>query len=139
MTRSVGSRSRSVGIATLAYALASLAHHVHNAEQLAAYPNLPPGLTRPVVYAVWAAVTFVGASGYLLYRGSHVRTGLALLGLYAGLGFYGLAHYAVAPVAAHSLAMNLTIGCEVATAALLVACVAREARRQLRVKAVSGT
>jgi len=35
--------------------------------------------------------------------------------------------------------MNLTIGCEVATAALLVVCVVREARRQLRVKAVSGT
>ena len=135
----VRSRSPALGVATLAYALASLAHHVHNAERLAAYPNLPPGLTRPVVYAAWAAVTLVGASGYLLYRGSHVRTGLALLGLYAVLGFYGLAHYAVAPVAAHSLAMNLTIGCEVATAALLVVCVVRETRRQLRVKAVSGT
>ena len=85
----VGSRARSVGLATLAYALASLAHHVHNAEQLAKYPNLPPGLTRPVVYAAWAAVTLVGASGYLLYRGSHVRTGLALLGLYAALGSTG--------------------------------------------------
>ena len=96
------------------------------------------GLTRPVVYAAWAAVTFVGASGYLLYRGSHVRTGLALLGLYAALGFYGLAHYAVAPVMAHSLAMNLTIGCEVATAALLAVCVALEARRQFRVSEGSG-
>ena len=65
----VHSRAWSVGAATLAYALASFAHHVHNAERLAAYPNLPPGLTRPVVYAAWAAVTLVGASGYLLYRG----------------------------------------------------------------------
>jgi hypothetical protein len=88
-----------VGVATLGYALASLAHHVHNAEWLDAYPNLPAGLTRAVVYA----------------------------------------HYAVAPVAAHSLAMNLTIGCEVATATLLALCVACEARRQFRVNEASGT
>jgi hypothetical protein len=132
-------RKTPVGVATLAYALASLAHHVHNAEWLDAYPNLPAGLTRAVVYAAWAAVTVVGASGYLLYRGRHVRTGLALLAVYAALGFYGLAHYAVAPVAAHSLAMNLTIGCEVATAALLAVCVAREVRRQFRVNEISGT
>ena len=50
----VRSPARSLGVALLAYAVASFAHHVHNAELLAAYPNLPPGLTRPVVYAAWA-------------------------------------------------------------------------------------
>ena len=70
--------------------------------------------------------------------GQVIKGNAAAEGLYAALGFYGLAHYAVAPVVAHSLAMNLTIGCEVAAAALLAVCVALEARRQLRVSEGSG-
>ena len=48
-----------------------------------------------------------------------------LIGAYALIGFGGLAHYLVAPVAAHSWAMNATIWLEVVTAALLLATVIR--------------
>src|SRR5262245_4218929 len=130
--------SKRIAIVTLAYALASLVHHVHNAEYLGAYPNMPAWLTRAGVYAAWGAVTLVGVTGYLLYRTRHARSGLVLLAVYAALGLYGLAHYAVASPAAHTLAMNLTIGCEVATALALAAAVLAEARRQLRVSVASA-
>jgi hypothetical protein len=130
--------SQRIAFATLAYALASLAHHVHNAEYLRAYPNMPVWFTRTGVYAAWGLVTLVGALGLLLYRARYARAGLVLLGLYAALGLYGLAHYAVAPPGAHTVAMNLTIGCEVATALALIAVVIDEARRQFRVSGASG-
>jgi hypothetical protein len=135
--RSQWSSSRRLALATLAYALASLAHHVHNAEYLGAYPNMPDWLTRAGVYGAWALVTLVGVAGYLLYRSRYVRSGLVLLALYAALGLYGLAHYAVAPPAAHTTAMNLAIGCEVATAVVLLAVVIYAARRQFRVSVAS--
>ena len=43
------------------------------------------------------------------------------------LGFGGLDHYTVAPVSAHTVAMNLTILLEAATAAVLLVFVARSA------------
>jgi hypothetical protein len=98
---------------------------------------MPGWLSRAGVYGAWALVTLVGATGYLLYRARYVRSGFALLALYAGLGLYGLAHYAVAPPAAHTTAMNVTIGCEVATAVVLVAVVIDAARRQFRVSVAS--
>jgi hypothetical protein len=115
-----------------AYAAASLFHHVHNATFLAAYPNLPAWLSPVQVYAAWTVVTAVGVLGYLLLRLRHARGGLAVLGLYAVLGLAGLDHYVRAPVAAHSHAMNLSIGCEVTTAVLLLIVVAAELTALLR-------
>jgi hypothetical protein len=110
----------------LAYAAASLLHHVHNAEYLKDYPNLPAAWTRGDVYAAWLAQAAVGLAGYLCLRAGWMRTGLALIGVYALTGFFGLAHYHVAPAAAHTLAMHATIWLEVVAAALLLAAVARE-------------
>jgi hypothetical protein len=118
--------------ALLAYAAASLFHHVHNATFLSAYPNLPAWLSPARVYAAWAVVTAVGVLGYLLLRLRHVLGGLGLLGLYAILGLAGLDHYARAPLFAHSRMMNLSIGCEVATAVLLLIVVAADLAALLR-------
>ena len=98
--------------ALLLYAGASLLHHVHNAEYLAEYPHMPAWLTPAIVYAVWAATTAIGVAGLLFYR--------PLLVLYGLLGLYGLAHYALAPMAAHSFVMNVTILLEAVTASLLL-------------------
>lgn len=46
--------------------------------------------------------------------------GLLLVATYAALGFDGLGHYAVAPMALHKLGANITILLEVAAAALLL-------------------
>jgi len=105
--------------ALLAYAAASLAHHLHNARYLREYPNLPAWLSPAGVYLAWALVTLLGLAGSVMLR-RHALGGLALLGGYACLGLTGLAHYVRAPVAAHSHLMNLSIGCEVVTAAVLL-------------------
>jgi hypothetical protein len=136
MRREPGASGR-IAIATFAYALASLTHHVHNAEHLGGYPNMPGWLTRAGVYAAWGLVTLIGVAACLLYRARYFRSSLVLLGLYAGLGLYGLAHYAIATPAAHTLAMNATIGCAVATALVLAAIVIGEIRRQFRVSVIS--
>jgi hypothetical protein len=47
----------------LAYAAASLFHHVHNAAFLGDYPNMPAWLTPAGVYAAWLGVTAVGIVG----------------------------------------------------------------------------
>jgi hypothetical protein len=86
----------------LVYGAASLLHFAHNAAYLHEYPNLPASLTASGVGAAWCGVTAVGA-----------------------LGFGGLDHYAVAPIAAHSIMMNLTILGEVAAASALLVFVAR--------------
>ena len=109
----------------LAYAAASLLHHVHNAAFLGDYPNMPAWLTPAGVYAAWAGVTAVGVGGWLLVRRGYRVAGLGALALYAALGLYGLAHYGVAPPSAHTLAMNLTIWLEVVTAALVLLGIAR--------------
>ena len=48
------------------------------------------------------------------------RTGLAFLVVYAALGLDSLGHYMVAPMSAHSLAMNASILSEAAAAAILL-------------------
>jgi hypothetical protein len=73
----------------LAYAAASLFHHLHNAAFLDQYPNLPAWLSP-----MWA-----------------------------------LAHYLVAPVSAHTLAMNLSIWLEAAAAAGLLFVAVSSGRR----------
>jgi hypothetical protein len=109
----------------LAYAAASLLHHVHNAEFLADFPNMPGWLSRMAVYAAWLGVTAVGLLGYLLVvRGSRLM-GLSVIAVYAALGFYGLAHYGLAPFTAHSAAMHATILLEVAAAGWLLGAVTR--------------
>ena len=47
-----------------------------------------------------------------------------LIAIYAVLGFAGLDHYTLAPVSAHTLAMNATIWLETATGFALLGCVA---------------
>ena len=81
---------------TTAYFVTSLGHFSHNAEFICEYPNLPAWLTSAQVYAVWAAITFVGATGLLLMRKKFMATGLLLIAVYAALGFDGLGHYALA-------------------------------------------
>lgn len=105
------------------YCLASLVHFAHNAEFVSDYPNLPAWLTRSKVYLAWLAVTAVGAAGIVLLKLRFRLPGLVLIGVYAALGFAGLDHYWVAPVSAHSIAMNATIWFEVAAAAALLVAV----------------
>ena len=103
----------------LIYAGASLLHHIHNAEYLAEYPNMPSWLTPAKVYLVWMAEALLGLIGYLLLRSGYRRAGLVLIVLFALFGFAGLDHYAVAPFSAHSSTIHLTIALEVAAAATL--------------------
>lgn len=105
----------------LVYGAASLVHFVHNAVYLDAYPNMPAWLTPLGVMAAWLVVGATGVLGYGLVRRGHRRTGLLVVGIYAALGFAGLDHYVVAPIAAHSAAMSATILAEVAAAAVLLA------------------
>jgi hypothetical protein len=122
----------------LAYAAASLLHHVHNAEFLADYPSMPGWLSRMAVYAAWLGVTAVGLLGYLLVVRGPRLMGLSVIAVYAALGFYGLVHYSLAPFAAHTAAMNATILLEVAAAALLLGAVARQMSRLLASRLPGG-
>ena len=103
-----------------AYFITSLGHFAHNAEYLCEYPNLPAWLTRAKVYAAWLAITSVGLVGFILIKNKLIPAGLLLVAVYAALGFDGLGHYAVAPMAHHTLGANITILSEVAAAALLL-------------------
>jgi hypothetical protein len=107
-------------VCLLAYAAASLFHHVHNAEFLGEYPNMPAWLSPLVVYAAWLGAAVVGLAGYLLLRRGYRAIGLVLLAVYGCYGLDGLAHYALAPLSAHTLTMNLSIWFEAATAAALL-------------------
>jgi quercetin dioxygenase-like cupin family protein len=104
----------------LAHTAASLVHFVHNAAFLGDYPNMPVWISPAAIYGVWLAEAAVGVLGLLLLlRGR--KAGLVLIVVYALLGLGGLDHYTLAPVSAHTLAMNATIWLETATAiALLV-------------------
>jgi hypothetical protein len=120
-------------IALLAlYCAASLVHFVHNARFLADYPNMPAWLSPLQVMSAWLAVTAVGLLGWVITRTRWPLPGLLLIAAYAGLGFDGLAHYTLASMAAHSLAMNLTIWSEVVAAALLLAATALMVLKTLR-------
>jgi hypothetical protein len=111
---------RTLLLSLLAYAAASFFHHVHNAEFLSEYPNMPAWLSPGKVYVAWSIETLVGAVGYALLRAGYRYLGLALVGLYALTGFGGLDHYWVAPFTAHTMMMHLTILLEVAAAILLL-------------------
>ena len=102
------------------YCATSFAHFWHNAEYLIDYPNLPAWLTRAQVYATWFGIAGLGALGLCLLRAGRQITGLSFLALYAAVGLDGLTHYILAPMASHTLTMNLTIWSEVAAAAALL-------------------
>lgn len=119
----ISTTNRSLLTLVLVHAAASLVHFAHNATFLADYPNMPAWLTPAGVYAVWLAQAAIAAVGVLLLlRGRAI--GLALIASYAVLGFAGLDHYVLAPMSAHTVAMNATIWLEFATGLLLLAFVA---------------
>jgi hypothetical protein len=128
--------TKTLVVALLLYTAASLVHFAHNAEHLADYPNLPAAFTPTRIYLAWIAIFALGAAGYVLYRRGRRRTGLAVLALYATLGFDGLLHYGRAPVGAHTAAMNLTIWLEVIAAAFLMSIVVVLTRAHLRPRRV---
>jgi len=116
----------------LGCAAASLFHYVHNAEYLDAYPGMPAWLTPARVYGAWLGVTAVGVCGYFAFRAGHALGGLILLAIYGALGLDGLGHYSLAPMSAHSPAMNLSILLEAVTAAALLLAVVALMVRQWR-------
>ncbi|HEX2610534.1 MAG TPA: hypothetical protein VHK68_05950 [Gemmatimonadales bacterium] len=110
----------------LIYAAASLIHFIHNAEFLADYPNLPTSWSRTDIYLAWMALTLVGFAGWVLVSRGYRVTGLLFLAGYAALGLDSLGHYVLAPMAAHTAAMNWTILLEVTAAALVLIEVMRQ-------------
>ena len=132
------STRRRLGALLLLYAGASLVHFVHNAEFLADYPHLPASWSRAQVYLAWVGLTGVGVLGWLSLARGWTRIGLVLLAVYAALGIASLGHYALAPLAAHTIAMNATILTEVAAAALVLLQVLRLLAQRLIQHAVPG-
>lgn len=119
----------------LLFGAASLVHFTHNAEFLADYPNLPLSWSRTDVYLAWVAMTIVGIVGWLLMSRGRFLAGLWVLVVYAALGLDSLGHYVVAPLSAHTLAMNSTILAEVTAAGLVLVEVVRQIVRHLRARA----
>ena len=116
----------------LLYGAASLVHFSHNAEFLADYPNLPASWSRADVYFAWIALTAVGVAGWLLLSRGFIIAGLLVLAAYAALGLDSLGHYLLAPLSAHTLAMNATILAEVTAAGLVLVEVGRQIMSRVR-------
>jgi hypothetical protein len=112
-------RINTLTVLMLAYGAASLLHFIHNAQFAQDYPNFPDTISALQVYGAWLVIGAIGLAGYLLMRFGQRMLGLAVTAVYAGLGFDGLLHYTLAPMSAHSFAMNLTILTEVTLAAVL--------------------
>jgi len=113
----------------LLYGATSLTHFIHNAVYLDLYPNLPTWLTPLGVLASWLVTAGIGAVGYWLFRKISPPVGLAVIAVYAALGFAGLDHYTLAPISAHSWAMNTTIVTEAIGASALLVVIAWTAMR----------
>ena len=113
-------RPKTLLVLLLVYGAASLVHFIHNAEFLADYPNMPASWSRAGVYVAWVGMTVVGLLGWLLVSRGRQLAGLLLVAAYAALGLDSLGHYMLAPMSAHTGAMNLTILLEVTAAALLL-------------------
>jgi hypothetical protein len=125
--------NRSLLALVLVHAAASLLHFVHNATFLADYPNMPAWISPLGIYGVWLAEAAVGVAGVLLLlRGRTI--GLVLIAVYAVLGFAGLDHYTLAPISAHTGAMNATIWLETATGMVLLTAAARRTAWSMRRK-----
>jgi hypothetical protein len=118
-------KNRTLTALLVAFFIASLIHFVHNAEFLADYPGLPKTWTRGGVYGAWAAMTAIGVAGWLITESRFRLLGLALIAICSVFGFDSIGHYWLAPVAAHSIAMNVTIMLEVACATALFCYTAR--------------
>jgi hypothetical protein len=103
------------------FCAASLVHFIHNAEFLSEYPGLPKTWTRGGVYGAWAAMTAIGVCGWFVTKTKFRLLGLAIIAGYSFFGLDSLGHYFVAPMAAHSAAMNVTILIEVSCAFALLA------------------
>jgi hypothetical protein len=114
------------------YGVASLMHFSHNAIYLERYPNMPAWITRSGVMGAWLSIASIGVLGYGLWRWGFRLAGLAIIGVYAVMGFDALAHYCLAPISAHTFGMNLTIGGEVVAAAALLGAVMYQMRAHLR-------
>jgi len=110
----------------LACAAATLFHHVHNAEFLGDYPNMPAWLSPAGIYLTWLSATLVGVAGYLLHGHGWRLTGKSFLLAYGCYCLDGLVHYALAPLAEHNAMMNLSIGMEAVTGVALLAVVVRK-------------
>jgi hypothetical protein len=119
-TTNIMTRNHALLTLILVYGAASLAHFTHNAVYLNLYPNMPTWLTPLGVLTAWLGVAAIGAVGYYLFRKGLTVTGLAVITVYAALGFAGLDHYVIAPISAHSLMMNATIAAEVVAALMLL-------------------
>jgi hypothetical protein len=119
----------------LVYVAASLLHFVHNGIHLHDYPHMPAWLTSAGVYAAWGAISALGACGYWLYRRRSAGAGRLVIGIYGLCGLGALEHYALAPVAAHSWLMNLSIAAEALAAAALLLWVVRYSPLLMRVQA----
>jgi hypothetical protein len=111
--------------ALVACTIATLVHHVHNAEFLETYPNMPTWVSPELVYLAWLGATAVGIGGYLLMRAGARRSGACALLLYAAYALDGLLHYLSAPVSDHTPTMNTTIVLEAAAGAVLFVAVLR--------------
>lgn len=114
------------------YAAASLVHFIHNAEFLGDYPGLPVTWSRGGIYFAWLAMTSIGGVGALLVSRGYEVMGLILLAVYAALGVDSLGHYVVAPLAAHTAMMNVTILLEVGAAGLVFLETARQLYEKVR-------
>jgi hypothetical protein len=125
MSRMNSLPNRTLLALVLVHAVASLVHFVHNATFLADYPNMPEWITPGGVYAVWLGEAAIGALGVILFLRGRTMIGLALIAIYAVLGFGGFDHYTLASMSAHTLAMNATIWLEAATGILLLLFVVR--------------
>ncbi len=124
------SRQRILLVLLITYAVASLIHFVHNAEFISDYPNLPATWSRADVYLAWGVLTAVGVFGWLLVKRGHLMSGLVVLAAYAAGGLDSLGHYLLAPLSAHTAAMNSTILLEVTCAGLVLVEVMRQLVRR---------
>jgi hypothetical protein len=118
---------KTLPVLMILYGAASLFHFVHNATYVQDYPNLPAWITPVGVYVSWCVIAAVGVVGYWLYRKVSRGLGLVVIAIYALFGFDGLGHYALAPMGAHTFAMNASILTEVVAAAVLLVYVGRVA------------
>ena len=126
--------ARMLLVLLLIYGAASLVHFIHNAEFLADYPGLPDSWTRAGVYGAWLGMTAIGVIGWALITVRREVAGLLLIIVYAACGLDSLGHYVVAPISAHTIAMNVTILLEVTAAGLVMLAAGRLLTRRILLK-----
>jgi hypothetical protein len=112
--------SRPVLALAAIYAVASLAHFVHNAEYIAFYPGMPAWLSAEKVYVAWVGVTLVGVMSLVFGKLRFGASALIALGIYGALGLDGLGHYTLALCSEHTLVSNLTIWAEAVSGLMLL-------------------